>query len=189
MIKNACKNESFEKLVERISSEVDMYTWGSFQYTSAAVMYHILCALEEQHNRAHVLENFKIEIGSKITTMQSVLKKFKEATTVHIQEFYEEEETTKECEDAEQKLSSCKTVTDMFRFLEELAWDLWGAAPYIASFVFPGLNVTEVADSPVVGPMIKIEACGENYRIAACCWLLKSYGFVEDDEPFKGFST
>lgn len=158
---------------------VDTFIWGSCQYQTAAESCLMFCELEEQLGRDKILEKLNL--------------KFDLVKTFNVTNFQEDLfENFKECfaeiEDYK-RLIKVSNVTDALHFLRDQAWDLWGAAPYIAHMIFLGLDLDELPDAPGLSVEHDAIVDGLEYNTGVACWLLKSYGFVEDEEPFTGFDT
>ena len=78
---------------------------------------------------------------------------------------------------------------EAFALLRDSSWDLWGAAPEIASWCFQNLKVAVGPKSPGVGPALNQIIQGSNYEVGLCCALLYEHGVVKDISSFKGFNS
>lgn len=147
------------------------FTWGSYQYDDTAALYTHLCEQEKVNGRDAVLNTYSLHVGPTVPFEGDLLRSFVETVCIDL--------VDTEIEGANAVLfrvllKDVKTVTDALHFLRSQAWDLWSAIPYIAKFVFPGLDLGKV--------------CHE-HEIGVLCWLLKSYGYIENDEPLKDWDT
>jgi len=147
------------------------FTWGSSQYEDTAVLYAKLCEQETVIGKYAVLVKYGLHVGPTVPFEGELLVSFVETMCIDL--------VDPEIEDATvapfyEILKNVKTVTDALHFLRSQAWDLWCGAPYIAKFIFPGLDLGET--------------CRE-HETGVLCWLLKSYSYVESDEPFKDWDT
>ena len=153
------------------------FAWGSFQYDEAAALYTKLCKVEEKLGREAAFaslfttHNFGFKVGPAVLLRGGVLEKLKGALCIDV---IDPEVVGNDTTEFRASLENINTVTDVLHYLRDQSWDLWGAAPYIASFVFPELDTGNACLTHAAGLI---------------CWLLKSYGFVEDDEPFKEWDT
>ncbi len=161
----------YEKMQAASKAHEPPFTWGSFQYEDIAKQYEILCEQEKVDDRSVVLAGYGIQVGATVPFEGDLLKSF--VDTICIDMVDSEIEGANDAPFREM-LKDTKTVTAALLFLRSQAWDLWSAIPYIAKFVFPGLDMGET--------------CHE-HEIGVLCWLLKSYGYVEDAEPFKEWDT
>lgn len=170
MHENDSKNT---QAVDAIAAAVNeaTFTWGSAQYDDTAEQYADLCKQEAQNGRNAVHVKYKITVGITVVLAGDLLESLKDALCV---DAVDAEVVGDDTSEFRASLSGIKSVTDVLHFLRDQAWDLWSAAPYIAKFVFPELNLGEICHEHTTGVM---------------CWLLKSYNFVVDDEPFKGWDT
>ena len=146
------------------------FAWGSCQYDCSALQYAELLKEELRDGRDKVLAKNAIKVGPVVTFNEDVLRELKDALCLDV---IDKEVVGDDTSEFRATLEPIKTVVDMLHFLRDQAWDLWSAAPYVARFVFPELN-SEVDYEDETGTI---------------CWLLKSYGFVNDDEPFKEWDT
>jgi len=147
------------------------FTWGSAQYMDTAELYTILCVQEELCSRDIVLSKNGLHVGPTVPFEGDLLKSFVETVCI---DFVDSEVPDANDAPFREMLKDAKTVTDALHFLRSQSWDLWSAIPYIAKFVFPGLDMGNT--------------CHE-HEIGVLCWLLKSYDYVESDEPFKDWDT
>jgi len=152
-------------------------TWGSFQYDDAASLYMKLCADEKERGREVMLKQFSfpipgLTVGPVVIFDENVLKGLKASLSVDVVD----PEVVGEAGTAEVQvwLKDVNTVTEMLHFLRDQSWDLWCGVPYIAKFVFPELDLGHASTVHALGII---------------CWLLKTFNFVTDDEPFKGWDT
>lgn len=149
-------------------------SWGSGQYESDCDLYNDLCKLEEEHGQEAVFKKLGLNDDEvlpvdAIDALRSSLK----ADALEIKDEFINDGvyTLEEFHDkVVQRIDTIKTITDIFHYLRDEAWDLWGAISYIVPVMFPKLASKE----PDTG---------------AGCWLLKTFGFVEADEPFQDFDT
>lgn len=185
------ENDSKNGQVDEIEAGAEAFPlyvneWGSCQYTFAYETYIQLCKLEEEHTRDAILEKLGVGVGKVQPLEGEVLTSFKES---HCEDLAAWEEDGEDVTWLRTKLEGVKTVTEALHFLRDWSWDLWSAAPYMAASVFPELNLDSIPDAPGVGPPLNALAQDNNNRIGLICWLFRSYGFVEDDEPFKEWDT
>lgn len=160
--------------------------WGSCQYDTARQVYMELLKLELCYGKGPVITKLSIKVGPVIPFEGEVLKSFKESHLTDLAVWDSEGEDVSELRTA---LEDVSNVAGAFHFLRDWSWDLWSAAPYMAASTFPELNLDNVPDAPGFGPVFNVMAQSDNCRVGTICWLLKCYGFVEDDEPFQGFDT
>ncbi len=161
--------------------------WGSCQYSSAKWLYDLYFELREKSSFEEALKELNIKVSF------SGRADFDEIKHDFVADFDEEwrdldkdwQEDVKE--DFEQMRKATK-VEDFFIFLRDYCYDLWGAAPLIASYAFQDLDIT-VEDSPGYGPVFNVMAQNENFDVAVCCILLKEFGYIEDEDCFSGFAT
>jgi len=146
------------------------FAWGSSQYDCSALQYAELLKEELRDGRDKVLAKYGIKVGPVVIFDEDVLKGLKDAFCI---DMVDPEVVGEDTTEFRASLSGIKTVVDALHFLRDQAWDLWCGAPYIAKFTFPELN-SEVDYEDETGTI---------------CWLLKSYGFVANDEPFKEWDT
>lgn len=147
------------------------FTWGSYQYDSTAVQYADLCKQEAEHGRDAILAKYGIKMGTIKTFDGDTLEGLKNSLCVDV---VDPEVVGDDTSEIRKMFDDCDTVTKMLNFLAEQAWDLWSGVPYITTTVFPELDLGKMAFVDEIGTL---------------CWLLKSYGYVEDDEPFKDWDT
>ena len=162
------------------------FVWGSSQYDSAAATYMNLCRQEKKYGRDKLLTEYDIKVGPVVLFEGEVLREFKKPLFAGLVEWEADNENI---DWLRTKLEDVKTVTDALHFLRDWSWDLWSGAPYMVPWVFPELNLDNVPDAPGSGPVLNVMAQGENTRVGIICYLLKSYNFVTDDEPFKEWDT
>ena len=84
-------------------------------------------------------------------------------------------------------VDSIITVEDAFRVLRGFAWDLWGAASFMAEGC--GILIENAPQSRGVGPKGNVLAQGENLVTGLYCAILKAMGHVQDTEVFGGYDT
>lgn len=147
------------------------FSWGSYQYDETAIQYALLCEREKVGGRDNVLIDFGLHVGPAVPFEGDLLVSFKETVCIDL--------VDTEIEGADdatfrEMLKNVKTVTDALHFLRSQAWDLWCGVPYMTKFVFPGFDLGKVC---------------HQHEIGVLCWLLKSYGYVENDTPFKKWDT
>lgn len=153
------------------SLEEHTFTWGSAQYEATAALYKHLCGKEATYGKIAVLTTFDILPGKVQRFEGDILECFKESLCVDV---VDPEVVGDDTSEIRKEFEHISTVTEALHFFRSQAWDLWCAIPYIIPVVFPELKLGNV---------------NPEHRISVECWLLKSYGFVEDDEPFKGWDT
>ena len=164
------ENESKdEQAVDKINAAA--FTWGSCQYDSIAEQYADLCKQEAEHGRNAVHAKYDITVGITVALAGDCLEGLKDALCT---DAVDKEVVGDDTSEFRASLSGIKSVTDALHFLRDQAWDLWGGVPYMARLVFPELNLGMI--------------CHE-HEVGVICWLLKSYGYVADDEPFKEWDT
>lgn len=66
------------------------------------------------------------------------------------------------------------TAVEMFGYMKRQSWDLWSAVKWIADCCFPGIDYPVWTDAVTTGVL---------------CWLLVGFGYIDSEEPFKGFDT
>jgi len=147
------------------------FTWGSFQYDATAAQYAGLCKQEAKSSRNAVLVKYNITVGLVQPLEGDILEGLKVSLGVDV---VDPEVVGDDTSEIRKLFEGLTTVTEVLNFLREQSWDLWCGVPYVAKVVFPELNLGEI--------------CHE-HELGTYCWLLKSYGFVKDDEPFKGWDT
>lgn len=147
------------------------FTWGSFQYDETAALYAKLCEQEKKCGRSTLLTRHGINVGPVVIFDSTIIESLTESLCIDL---VDHEIPGADDSVVRVQLADIKTVVDMLHFLRDQAWDLWCAVPYLARVVFPKLNLGDVYHTHSIGVM---------------CWLLKSYNFVTDDEPFKDWDT
>jgi len=156
--------------------------WGSCQYTGAYNMYKAL----ETSGMGPLAVDVRY---SNINTKEYVVAEFKECMQKDKQRGADNWEYFEELEEWNEMKGNIETIDDCFEWCRETSWDLWSAAPWIAEICFDNLELLNVEKAPGAGPILNIFAQGENNDTGFFCWLMKKYGFVEDDSPFDGFDT
>lgn len=164
------ENESKDEQAANAMSSAAL-TWGSCQYDEIAVQYMELLKDELCYGRNAVHVKYGITVGITVALAGDLLEGLKNSFCIDV---VDKEVVGDDTSEFRASLSGIKSVTDALHFLRGQCWDLWSAIPYIARVVFPELNLGEI--------------CHE-HEVGVICWLLKSYGYVEDDEPFKGWDT
>lgn len=187
----ACKSaEEMAKDIATASMPIDgvghVNEWGSCQYNTARQVYMELLKLELCYGKGAVTTKLGIKVDPVIPFEGEVLKNFKES---HFEDLAKWEAMGEDMACLRVQLEDVRDITEAFHFLRDWSWDLWSVAPYIAAIVFPELCLGKMPDAPGFGPMLSVMAQSDNCRVGVICWLLKSYGYVEDDEPFQGFDT
>jgi len=157
------------KAVDAIASA--SFTWGSFQYDDAAEQYADLCKQEAENGRDAVLVKYGIKVGPVVIFDEDVLKSLKDSLCV---DAVDPEVVGDDTTEFRKICEHIKTVVELLNFLREQCWDLWGGVPYVARLIFPELNLGKIC---------------YKHEMGVICWLLKSYNFVVDDEPFKEWDT
>lgn len=147
------------------------FAWGSFQYDTTAALYKLLCEQEVKYGRETLLTEYDIQVGKVQPFEGDVLEGFKEALCVDV---VDPEVVGDDTTEIRKTFEHVKTVTEALHFLRDQAWDLWCGVPYLSLAVFPVLKLGNI--------------CNE-HKLGTICWLLKSYGYVENDEPFKDWDT
>ncbi len=172
MNKNDLKNTQIADIIANAT-----FVWGSFQYDDVAALYMKLCKVEEELGREVaiasllLIHQFGLKVGPVVPFEGDILAVFKEALSVDI---VDPEVVGDDTTEIRKTFEHIKTVTEALNFLREQSWDLWCGVPYIGKMVFPEITMSLACPSHAAGIM---------------CWLLKSYGFVENDEPFKEWDT
>jgi len=164
-------------------------SWGSCQYDSAAAWYDTLCKLEGEPGlmgRDKVISILNIKVGKVQPFEGDILEGFKKALCVDL---FDPGVIGNDTSEIRKTFENIKTVTEALYLLADQAWDLWCGIPYIASCVFPELDLDNIPDTVGFGPVFNVFIQGQNACTGIICWLLKSYGFVADDEPFKEWDT
>lgn len=171
--------------IEAKMTSCGTFVWGSFQYQTAAIIYSTLCLLETQHPRVAILKGLNIRV-TKVALINKVFRYAKKDLLgdLKIQES-DGDDTT--CERIQ--LEEASDITELLHYLRDQAWDLWEGAPYVAKLVFPNLDLNDLPEETGLGDAFNILIQNIEYDTGVSCWLLKSYGFVADDEPFKEWST
>jgi hypothetical protein len=80
-----------------------------------------------------------------------------------------------------------KTYDELLLKFRMNGWDLWCAAPVVASIAFKGLRV-DAMNAPGIGPSANVTTQSQNYRTGVCCWLLAQAGLARKDS-FGNFDT
>lgn len=176
--------EKLDKLVEKIGGRpFGVNGWGSSQYTGAINFFDTLEALTKAAgkkkgvvDRATILKKLGLKVTyTSVVPLNKAWAKFKRDLTKQygIKKLLE---------------STTPSIDNMFDICRSQSYDLWSAAPYIASLLFKDLKV-ETPAAPGVGPLWNVEAQSENYNTGLLCWLLYNEGLVKDPEAFAGFDT
>ncbi len=183
--------QEWREFVENTDPPFEVCDWGSCQYSSAQWYYDTFLQMRKDLS----LEDTFDALGAKVTFEKCsplrALQIAKNEITEELDEFYdqwndpEDQEDHKELKERTEKATS---IDELFGVLCDHSWDLWGAAPFLASCCFDDLKI-EAPDSPGYGPVFNVMAQSENYEVGLCCALLKEFGFVESDECFGGFCT
>jgi hypothetical protein len=171
--------------------------WGSCQYFGAEATFNVLMELYKKvrRNRKRFLR--KLAGFAQVVTVPVSKEEAVEKIKVNLLEYLDE---MKGPEDSDQDLqwlderraeaNSVTTVVGGLNVLRDMSWDLWGAAPYIASLC--GITVRNAVDTSGQGPIYNIMAQNENGKTGLCCALLVIFGFVPMEEAantFGGFDT
>ncbi len=161
----------YKKMLAASEAREAPFTWGSFQYNDIAMLYTLLCEQEKVNGRDAVLTGYGLHVGSTVPFEGDLLKSFVDTVCIDI---IDSEIEGVNDEPFREMLKDTKTVTAALLFLRSQAWDLWSGIPYIAKFVFPELDIGNVC---------------QEHQIGVLCWLLKSYSYVENTEPFEEWDT
>jgi hypothetical protein len=184
----AGKGTTSDSLIDELMDfETDGKDWGSYQYEGAR---HACKVFMRQYRRSgkdlrKVLKKFQ-EIGIKISirkvgreqTMKSMKKDFlKDTDDVYPENDPDGEYYRKRNLEGIKKM---RTPDDAIRFCRDTAWDLFGAAPFVAGHC--GIEILEIfmEDS-------SMEFVGLDTGIL--CALLRVTGRVSSEERFKNFDT
>ncbi len=164
--------------------------WGSCQYSSAKWLYDLYFKLREESSFEEVLESLNIRVSSISVNSRLDFDAIKHDFVDYFDEEWDDlaPDWQEDVADDYREMKKATKVEDLFEFLRNMAWDLWGAAPRIASCAFPGLDI-KVEESPGYGPVFNILTQSENFEVAVCCILLKEFGYVENEDCFSGFCT
>lgn len=174
---------------ERIDKHFGKFTWGSCQYESAAAFF---AALEETKQKLGTRDAALAEFGitfkyTCINTIETIWPEFKEEMEEHYTGSWREEDYVVELfADLETMIPS---YDNLFIHLANCSWDLWSAAPFIASFVFAEHEIDGVKTAPGAGPTFNIMSQGENFNVGVWCWLMWEAGLIKDQSVFRGFDT
>lgn len=144
---------------------LDVNDWGSCQYAGALNFFNVMKAMESKFGREQALEKMGIKVEFLgIRTIEELIG-------------------------VELFINKLENYEQLFEVTRDQSWDLWSAAPSIAEIVFVDLKIGGVEEAPGVGPVLNVLAQSENYETGLYCWLLVSYGLIEDESAFGGFDT
>lgn len=106
-------------------------------------------------------------------------------------EYYINDERYKDNDELLQKIEDFfdtnPTLNQVFTFMKEWKWDLWGAIPMVFSAAFPESTV-EADKVAGVGPSLNQAIQSNNVQIGIQAWLLSNYIGVSDT-AFHRFLT
>lgn len=97
-----------------------------------------------------------------------------------------------EYDDLKKQANDAATVEDLFALCRDASWDLWGAAPFIASSVFEEYVVPDElpAGNAEGWPVMNMAIIGSfSAETGLACALLVREGIVKDPSCFNDFST
>lgn len=153
--------------------------WGSCQYTSALNMFNALEKLSSKHGKDEALRKLHVLVSHKgVNTITTSWNEFRKEMLKRATEM---EYDKKEMEGLVAWFNKTEPSIDaMFELTRSSAWDLWGAAPYIADLVFKNLEV-KTALAPD----------GPSYETGLYCWLLWKEGLIKGtpEDVFGGYDT
>lgn len=153
--------------------------WGSYQYDTERDTYLALLAHEQKTSRE---ETLKTLFGFTILAprpIEQAWPEFKADMIAHFLEDYQRSGIIKELVENLDLLYQKRGCTlAMLHLYRDMSFDLWAAISRVVSFFWTGLELDGANDSD-----------GELDIHGIGCWLLRAFGLVEDDEPFKEFDT
>jgi hypothetical protein len=164
------------------------HPWGSVQYDSAREWYDRY--FREAQDGEPPSERLK-KLGFEMDIDHTVFNRdfSKKRREVH-QEFSIEEED----DEAHGLIDQAVSADDLFKVLRDEGWDLWGAAPFIASLW--GIDITDQRKDPPTEegsnglPLInQMVIDGMSADTGLYCAILKDLGIVSDESCFEDFST
>jgi len=151
--------------------------WGSCQYDTAADTFY------------KIKENGFGDIEIKFDSIRPI-KEIREQAHDYFEREYWSDPFWIEYKDEQQKtISKIKSIEDCFTLCRDSAWDLWGAAPTICSWVFENYQTSEINDRhDGVGPIGNWNAQAENDRTGVHCAALNIHANVPVS-AFMDFDT
>lgn len=154
-------------------------SWGSSQYTSALNMFTALEKLSQKYGKDEALKRLNIFVAHKgVSPLVPAWNGFRKEM---IERAKEMEYDKKEMADLVAWFNKTPPSVDaMFERLRSSAWDLWGAAPYVANIMFKHLEVKTSLDES-----------GPNYVTGLYCWILWNQDLIKGnaEDVFGDFDT
>ena len=168
--------------------EFGVCDWGSCQYAGAEHAYEVFMKHWQKNNRdtEKTIAEFNEALGCKIQRFAvekaSMPENFRTQLKEQIADYDEEDKY-----DWPKRIEMVVTPGDALKMCREMAWDLWSAAPFVASIC--GITIEEMPPAPGVGPEFNILAQNDNWQTGICCAVMIASGFTCGEEDFEGFDT
>jgi hypothetical protein len=195
--------------------EFEVNDWGSCQYAGAlatyqAVMraYHNLCRRRggSASPVTGIVSIINFDLGASVViegrTPEEGLARMKYELETYFEELQQDLEgsfhTETEMVQEEKRVAkvnqglaaALENLLEVFAFLRNSSWDLWGAAPQVAWQC--GIKIESAPKARGIGPVFNILAQSENVLTGLCCAMLVILGFIPEDkadDAFGGFDT
>lgn len=171
------------------NNTIEAMCWGSCQYDAAAEVYHELLKTEKEVGRTAILELYNQQLGIALSA-ESVYNKLVANMKIN----WDGDEGDQEIYDLIIEVVAQhaeKTITNCFNICRSMSWDLWTAVPAITRLVFPLLDLDKTlrrSKDKTKNPLLHQSVQSYNGSTGFCCWLLKSFGYAEE-EDFMEFDT
>lgn len=183
-------NKSVEDLIAKTGGvPFGVNDWGSCQYTDALNIFNALELLTKKHGKEEAFKMLHLRASHKgVIPIKTAWASFRREILDQGREMNYTKIEVNAITSWFQKTPP--SVDAMFTFCREHSWDLWGAAPFIAEFIFKDL-VVDADSAPGAGPIMNVAVQSETYKVGLCCWLLWNEGLVTDspEKVYGGFDT
>jgi len=167
----------------------DVNEWGSCQYSSALAIFELFFEIRKDLDQQETLEilgcNYNFNYLRKFFEIQ--LKFLSDMMIDYSNPPYNK--TLEELNNMKLQIEHFYSIDDMFVFLKNKSWDLWGSAPYIAETIYDGFELVGVIDSPGIGPSGNVIVQSENFRTGIICAILFDNDLIKSFYSFANFDT
>lgn len=157
--------------------------WGSCQYAGAKHVYELFMAHVAKkgvEETAHEFEQLGMTIERKL--VDNPVDEVREAILKYLADCLFDADAQ-----LQKMIDNMEIVDDAFEILRSMAWDLWSAAPFVATAV--GIRLADVPKGKGIGPEINVLVQGENIATGIYCGLLMAMEVVHDEKAFADFDT
>ena len=163
--------------------------WGSCQYSSALAIYELYFRMREDLSQEDILELLEVEYTHNgRRTFQEIIDKFSK----DMDEYYSHElygRTEVEREHLKEEISIFLSIDDIFKFLKNQSWDLWGTSSHVIELVYKDFKLKDVPKSEGHGPEGNIIVQSGNFMTGLECALLFDNGVIQNFYSFANFDT